>query len=554
MLERISIRNFVLIESVDIELGARLSVLTRETGAGKSILLDAVAFALGARADAGQIMAGKEEASASATFGAEPDSGAGRMLAELGIPCDGTVVVRRTLAANGKGKIFANDVQILAATAKSLGDKLIEIHGQFDNQGLLNPATHIDILDTFGGLGAARAAVGEAWRAFAEARAEREKIQAELAKAREDEEYLRYNLEELEKLDPRAGEEAELDGQRRAAMAGEKIASAVGDAAARFSAGGMAPEKLLSDAADVLARLPESAKTEQISSLIAELESAASAAANAGAELERLARGTFVDEKELDKIEERLFKIRELARKHRVAANDLPAHRAHLASLLAAINNTDEALGALEKAEKDAHEKYRARAAELSAARKIAAKKLAAEVAAELAPLKLAKATFEAKVEPAEESAKGADAVQFVGSTNAGGKIGPIHKIASGGELARFTLAIKAVILGGGEARTMIFDEVDSGISGATAAAVGERLLKLGGAVQTLVITHSPQVAACGERHFKAVKSYDAARGMTVATLSALSADERVLEVARIISGDKITDEAVAAARQLFKK
>jgi len=551
MLDAISIGNFILIEKLDIELSAGLTVMTGETGAGKSILLDAVAFAVGAKGGSELIMNGRDAASVALTFSLPKDSSVRELLKENDIEGD-ELVIRRTMTAGGKGRIFMNDVPVSVATAKEVGEELIEIHGQFDNRSILNPATHLGMLDSFGGLDAEALAVREAWRKFSEARSAREKAAAELEQAKKDEDYIRYNLEELEKLSPKKGEEEELDAARRNAMSGEKISTAIGDASTKLYAGGSAPEKFLTDCANVLSRLPEGAKSEKISAIISNLEQAATLSADAGAALEQLAGSSPLDSRDIDKIEERLFKIRELARKHRVQPDELPAAAAHMAEILKNLDNTDAALRALVKSEEDAHEKYISLAKALSKKRAASAKKLSAAVMAELPPLKLAKASFEVRLESAEEGASGMDKAQFVGSTNVGSKSGLIHKIASGGELARFTLAIKAVISGGNEIGTMIFDEVDSGISGATASAVGDRLARLGAAVQTLVITHSPQVAAKGSAHFRVNKTYDEAARLTFTTLAKLNSEERINEVARIISGDKITKEAVAAARQLF--
>ena len=553
MLSAISINNFILIERLDMELSKGLTVMTGETGAGKSILLDAVAFAVGAKGGAELVMQGRESASVALSFVVAKDSLVRSLLSENGIEGD-DIVIRRTMSAVGKGRIFINDIPVSVALAKEVGEALVEIHGQFDNRSILNPATHLGMLDSFWGLGAEATAVREAWRRFADARQKREAAATELEQAKKDEDYIRYNLEELDKLAPTEGEETGLDAARRAAMAGEKISGVIADASARLLSGGAPPEKFLADCANVLERLPADSKTDKVAEVLSALSHAAAAAADAGAVLEQLATAScsLLDPRELDKIEVRLFKIRELARKHRVQPDGLPAIRVGMRQLLSNINNSDEALHELIKAETEAHEKYLSLAKALSAKRATAAKKLSKAVMGELAPLKLAKALFEVQLDPAEEGASGLDKAQFVGATNAGAKSGLIHKIASGGELARFTLAIKAVISGGNEIGTMIFDEVDSGISGATASAVGERLVRLGQAVQTLVVTHSPQVAAKGAAHFRVTKAYDEAAKLTRTTLAKLNKDERVNEVARIISGDKITKEAIAAARQLF--
>jgi DNA repair protein RecN (Recombination protein N) len=562
MLTHLLIKNFILIESLQLSFGHKLTVLTGETGAGKSILLDAVAFVLGARADASQITGGKEAASVAATFELKSGHPAAVLLAENGIieaPSDknaAEVVVRRTLDANGKGRIFINDVPVSAAFAKSAGDLLVEIHGQFDNLSLLNPVTHMDILDSFARLGSMREETKRAYSEWREKTDTRAKAEEEFEKAKADEDYLRHSLDELSRLNPKKGEDEELAALRRTLMNSEKIVTAIKDAGAYLSRQGGQPEKPALDAARTLSRIPEEAKDENVRAVIEELEQAGANLADAHGRISQLLASDAFDTGRLEAAEERLFAIKELERKHRVAPGGLPEFMSRLKESVEAISGSDAALNEKRKAEAEAKEEYLRAARALSVERKRNAKILGERVVAELAPLKLEKATFEVAVREAEDeksySPSGIDAVFFEGSTNAGGRKGYLHKIASGGELARFTLAIKVVILGKDSASSMIFDEVDAGISGATAAAVGERLARLGREMQTLVVTHSPQVAASGNHHLKVSKYYDETKGRTVTTVDQLTEEQRVGEIARIISGDRITDEAMAAARKLL--
>jgi DNA repair protein RecN (Recombination protein N) len=540
MLTSLVIKNFVLIEDIELSFAHRLSVLTGETGAGKSILLDAVSFVLGARADSGLVGNCSDQAVVAAAFEVGPHSPARAALSECGIT-DSTIIIRRAVSKDGKNKIFINDIPVGMALVKKVGESLVEIHGQFDNQKLLDPATHLAVLDEFGRLDPAP--VAKAYAGWQDAAKEHAAAKEAFARAKSDEDYLRHNLDELDAFAPKEGEEAELDAKRRALMDSERVMTAYSDALAQLSRFGDDPSRFVSDAARIVERAGAKAVAD-------ELAAAASNLKDAVERLKELAQAGSGDD--IDSVTDRLFKLRELSRKHRVQPDDLPQVLAGLRAAVDGISNSGEVLDRLAAAEAEAKSKYDALAAALSAKRREAAGELAEKVMAELAPLKLDKAVFRVRLEPKAPGASGIDDACFVGSMNAGAREGLLHKIASGGELARLTLALKVVTMGGNSADTMIFDEVDSGISGATAAAVGERLSRLGAKLQTLVVTHSPQVAACTDQHYKVSKSYDEASGRTATSVVQLASRGRVLEIARIISGDKVTQEAVSAAESLI--
>ncbi|MCL2439219.1 MAG: DNA repair protein RecN [Alphaproteobacteria bacterium] len=546
MLTSIDIKNFILIESLHLSLGHKMSVLTGETGAGKSILLDAVAFALGAKADAKIIQTKAEQATVALSFNLKPDHPARAILAEHEIPADTELDFRRTISRDGKGKIFINDIPVSAQVAAAIGETLVEIHGQFDNQALLNAAKHLEILDKYAGNAKLLEKTAAAYAKLSAAEGELETMRADFAKARADEDYLRYNFDELQTLAPiRAGEESELDSTRRNLMQNEKASAAISDALSKL---GHSPDKPLADAAAQLARVKDNAK---IKSIIENLEAAETLINDAHAALEKLAPAN--DTRTLEETEARLFKLRELARKHRTTPDELPALLKNMKDTLANISNSDETLKKKEAEVEKLRAAFTRIAEDLSAARKKSALDLSAKVMAELAPLKLAAATFTVDISPAKPSARGIDSAAFTGATNFGGKPAPLAKIASGGEMSRFMLALKVVLLVSSYPITMIFDEVDTGISGATSNAVGERLSKLGTKMQTLVITHSPQVASFGDSHFKVIKTADTENKKTITEVMHLDAKTRVREIARIISNEKITAEALAAAEKLLK-
>lgn len=562
MLTNLIIKNFILIENLQLSFGHKLTVLTGETGAGKSILLDAVSFALGSRSDTSMIRQGTDSMSVIASFDVSQTHPAIKLLLENDlinkneISSRNEIILRRTLNKDGKNKSFINDIPVSLSTLKLIGDSLIEIHGQFDNQSLLNPNTHINILDCFGNLDELKSECKSAYNNWQEKKKERILTQEEFEKAKQDEEYLKHNLDELLKLNPQKGEEEELNNKRHTLMNSEKIITSIKDAFEHLSKYGDEPEKFINNANYMLERIPEEAQNDNIKNIINELETASSNLSDAYQKLEQILSENDNDTNTLEQTEERLFTIRELARKHKITPDELPTFTENLKQIVDNLNNSDNLLNEKKKIEQEAKNSYLSIATKLSNERKNYGAILSQKVMNELPPLKLEKATFETVITQEKDETKftanGIDTVYFMGQTNFGAPKNYIHKIASGGELARFTLAIKVVISNSNIISSMVFDEVDTGISGATASAVGERLARLSQSIQTLVITHSPQVASFGNHHFKVAKFFDEERNTTITSVDHLSEKQRINEIARIISGDKITDEALIAAEKLF--
>ena len=553
MLTHLSIRNVVLIEALDLEFGAGLGVLTGETGAGKSILLDSLGLALGARADSGLVRNGEVQASVSATFEV-PASGhrAADLLADNGIDVEPgePLIIRRMVKADGGSRAFVNDQACSAALLREIGGALVEIHGQHDDRGLLNPRGHRSLLDSYGrcGIGAVAGAYA-AWRAAADRLAEsREAVEI----AARDRDYLAHAVDELSRFAPEPGEEATLADERATMQKGARLAddlSAVTDCLTG-SDGGLAQ---LRQAARRLDRIVH--EYDPLADVLAALDRAVIEAGEAEDRLAGAAEALSFDPARLDAIETRLFDLRGLARKHQVQPDELAALRDEMAAKLAAIEGGEEHLTALEaEVEKNATA-YRQAAQALSAARRDAAIRLDTAVAAELAPLKLDAARFRTIVAPLDEgqwTAHGMDRVEFEISTNPGAPFAPLVKIASGGELSRFILALKVALAEQGGADTLIFDEIDRGVGGAVASAIGDRLSRLAQSNQILVVTHSPQVAARGAGHMLIAKSSDGT--VTRTGVHALGESERREEIARMLSGAEITLEARAQAERLLEK
>jgi len=553
MLISLAIRNVVLIEALDLEFGAGLSVLTGETGAGKSILLDSLGLALGARADSGLVRAGEAQARVVATF--EPPAGdtrAAALLADNGIEMEPgePLLIRRTLKADGGSRAFVNDQPCSAALLRDLGGMLVEIHGQHDDRGLLNPRGHRALLDAYGRCDAAAVASAHfAWRAATATLAD---ARATVENAARDRDYLAHAVEELSKFAPEPGEEEQLAAERATMQKGARLTddlAAVSDCLTG-SNGGLAQ---LRQAARRLDRIAG-----EDAALAAVLEALDRAVVEAGEAEDRLAEAAEAlsfDPARLDAIETRLFDLRGLARKHQVAPDDLAALRDEMAAKLAAIEGGEGHIAALEKDVAAKADAYRIAAQALSAERQVAAGRLDAAVAGELAPLKLDAARFRTVVAPLDEgqwSAQGMDRVEFEISTNPGAPFAPLVKIASGGELSRFILALKVALAEQGGADTLIFDEIDRGVGGAVADAIGERLSRLAQSNQILVVTHSPQVAARGAGHLLIAKSSDGT--VTRTGVQALDDAERREEIARMLSGAEITAEARAQAERLLER
>ncbi|TDQ83972.1 DNA replication and repair protein RecN [Dongia mobilis] len=556
MLVGLSIHNVVLIERLELAFAPGLTVLTGETGAGKSILLDALGLALGARAESGLVRKGAAQAMVAAAFQLAQDHAVQRLLEEQGIAAEDNLILRRQVGSDGRSRAFVNDQPVSVAFLKTLGEHLIEIEGQFETHGLLDPANHRDLLDGFGGHRAlleATAAAHRAWRAAEDALAEAE---AALAQARSDEEYLRHAVAELELIAPQPEEEARLAQERQVLMAGAQVIEAIG-AAHQDLAGDRGADRTLIAAERRLQRVADrlgDALGSELAAIAGCLDRAGVELREAIAGLQSLQQALDADPARLERVEERLHALRDLARKHRIRADDLPAHLAELTARLQLIDGRSGDLAALQKQAAETRGAYVRAALALTEARGKAARALDQAVARELAPLKLDKARFVTRIQPLPEmqwGEAGQERAAFEVATNPGAEPGPIQRIASGGELARFMLALKVSLARAQPVPTLVFDEVDAGIGGATAAAVGERLKRLAGQVQVLVITHSPQVAALGAQHWRVEKKV--AKGATSTSVATLSAEARREEIARMLSGATISDEARAAADKLLK-
>ncbi len=553
MLLGLTIREIVLIDRLDLAFRPGLCVLTGETGAGKSILLDALGLALGRRAEAGLVRAGAAQAAVTAEFAVGRNHPSHAILREAGVDGDSdTIVLRRVLGTDGRSRAFVNDEPASVGLLRELGDSLVEIQGQFEQRGLLDPANHRAILDAFAEHSAGPAALAQAWAAWREAQRREAEAARNLAARREEEDLLRHHLAELDALDPAADEEDILAARRSLLQNAERLAEVLNEAIGELG-GASGAQAALARAARRLERARERAQG-LLDEALAAAETAAAETAEALGVLEGAARGLDLDPRELEKVEERLFALRGLARKHQTAVADLPAVRAQLAERLAAIETGAEDVGRLAQAAAAARAAYIAAAEAVSRARAAAALRLDAGVAAELKPLRLDKARFRTVLTPLAEpdwGEHGSERVHFEVATNPGASFGPLARIASGGELSRFMLALKLVLAAGASSvPTLIFDEVDSGIGGAVAAAVGERLQRLGASLQVLVVTHSPQVAARGAVHWRVLKSLAAREAVT--RVEELDPDTRQEEIARMLSGRKVTAEARAAAASLI--
>ena len=553
MLTTLSIREVVLIGRLDLSFHAGLCVLTGETGSGKSILLDALGLALGKRAEARVVRHGADQASVTAVF----DLGTGHPILETlaghAIPgLEDGLVLRRVLGADGRSKAFINDQPVSVQLLKETGGGLVDVHGQFENQRLLNERAHRGLLDSFGGLSAGLKKTGDAHKVWKDAAGVRIRAEAEMEAARRDEEFLRNALDEITGLDPKPGEETDLARQRTLMRHGEQLVAAMNTAAEELGGDGGALRSLEA-ALRELERVAEKADGRLADTLDA-LVRAQSETTEVDALLQTVAAGMDLDPQSLEQAEERLFALRALARKHSTEVDNLSGVAENLAAKVRGLEDGGARLAELTKAESHARAAYGKAATVLSQGRGQAAGILDKAVAKELKPLKLEKAKFTTVLDDLPEDAwgpEGRDKVVFQVATNPGAPAGPLGKISSGGELARFTLALKAVLSQADPVPTLVFDEVDSGVGGAVAAAVGERLAGLAGAAQVLVVTHSPQVAAKGKHHWLVSKS-DADPGV-LTTVDALSDKGRKEEIARMLAGAKITEEARAAADSLLE-
>jgi len=552
MLLSLSIRDFVLIEKLDLNFAGRgLGALTGETGAGKSILIDALGLALGTRADSAMVRHGAAHASVAASFDLSRDHPAHAMLTEQALDDDDVLTLRRQVGADGRGRAFVNDQPASVAFLRRLGDALVEIQGQMEQHGLLDMSTHRGALDAFAGLDKQAEAVRAGWQAWRDAERKRAEAEAAAATARRDEDFLRHAVKELVALAPMPDDEEKLAAERQLLRAGSALGEAVSQALAELEQGRGAVAALRM-AHRVIERSVDKAAG-RLDVALAALDRALSEATEANAQLEAAQQALEFDPARLEKIEERLFALRAAARKHNVGVAELAPLVETFRARLAALDDGEAGLKRLAAETRAARAAYVAAAEAQAAARRRGASRLDKSVAAELAPLKLEKARFVTELAALHEpdwSEAGTDRVQFLVATNPGTPPAPIARIASGGELSRFLLALKVCLAKRGDAATIVFDEVDSGIGGATAAAVGERLRRLAKSLQVLVVTHSPQVAALADRHWLIRKT--TTRSAASTDVLALDATGRREEIARMLSGAQVTAEARAAADRLL--
>jgi DNA repair protein RecN (Recombination protein N) len=560
MLTALSIRDVVLIDRLDLTFGPGLTVLTGETGAGKSILLDSLGLALGVRAESGLVRAGCAQASVAACFALSAGHPVLTLLAEQGLEAEDEIVLRRLVTKDGRSRAFVNDQPAGVALLRRIGALLVEVQGQHEQIGLADPASHQALLDTFGVPAETRDAVAAAWRAWRQAVHRLEAARASIDSARRDEEWLRHAVEELAALAPRLGEEDQLVADRQRLQQNERqteaIAAAIAELTPRDRRGASGPAAILRSASRLLQRLVPAHLADQTNparEALAALERAEEALAEADMILGRLAADADADPRLLEQTEERLFALRAAARKHSVAVADLPALLESLTERLAHLELGEAQLIELDGAARATRDHYIASARVLTDVRREAAARLRDAVMAELPPLRLDKARFFVEVTDTPEAswgAGGANQVRFLIATNPGQDPGPLAKIVSGGELSRLMLALKVVLSAGSTVPTLVFDEVDSGVGGATAASVGERLSRVAESVQILVVTHSPQVAARGAAHFLVSKAAKGSR--TATTVEPLSKRDRREEIARMLAGETVTAAARAAAEDLL--
>ncbi len=552
MLTALNIRDFILIDRAQLTLTHGLAALTGETGAGKSILLDALGLAVGGRAGRSGVRQGASQGVVAATFEVDSDHPVWRLLDENGLAGeDDQIILRRVQNVDGRSRGFVNDQPVSISMLRTVGEALLEIHGQHDGRGFLSASAHRGMLDEFGGLQKQAAKVATHWRAWRDAQSALEDRRREQAAAAREAEYLRHVFDVLQKLDPQPGEETALAERRAVLMAAEKVSEQLRATVAALDDGRV--EHNLSTGLGHVERaaalLPEAQSLKKAASHFA---AALSEAVEGCAALDRAISEFGADPDEVDRTEERLFTLRGEARKHGVAPDMLSAFRTKISKALDDVEAGTAAFADLERAAASAKSEFAVTATALSKARMKAAKRLDAAVAKELAPLRLGKAHFETQVicDADSPTSDGYDRAEFMVTTNPGAPAGPLKTIASGGELSRFVLAMKAALAAKENRTVIIFDEVDAGVGGAVADAVGERLARLARDAQVLVVTHSPQVAARAQSHWRIEKSQTKNRTTTSVTL--LDADDRVEEVARMLSGAKVTKEARAAARQLL--
>jgi DNA repair protein RecN (Recombination protein N) len=548
MLRTLEIRDILIIDWLSLEFRAGLNVLTGETGAGKSILLDALGFVLGWRGRADLVRQDASQGEVVAVFDVGANRSVEGILVDAGIPYTDELIIRRVNTCDGRKTAWINDRRVSGEVLRLLSDALVELHGQQDDKGLLNPKNHLGFLDTYARHDDLLARCVQSWRTLRATQKDLEARAAQLELLRQEEDFLRHSVDELVKLAAQEGEEAELDSRRRLMQAATRIRDDVAKASQALGLDGA--EGMLTDASRWLDAAAEHAESQ----LDAPLEALSRALAELGEAqqgVERCLESLQIDPYELEQVEERLFAIRAVARKHGVLPDSLPEFLGELSDRLEALDGGENDLAGLERLLTEQKREYEAVAAELTRSRLAAAERLDKAIMSELVPLKMERARFKTEIVDAEQGASGVDTVTFTIATNPGAPAGPLNKVASGGELSRFLLALKVCLSGTDNKVTMIFDEIDRGVGGATADAVGRRLSSLGENGQVLVVTHSPQVAAFGKQHWRVSKRQTDAETLT--TVVELSKEDRVDEIARMISGDQITSEARAAAKALLE-
>lgn len=553
MLVQLSIRDIVLIERLDLTFETGLSVLTGETGAGKSILLDSLSLALGGRGDGSLVRHGEDKGQVTAVFDVAGDHPARQLLRENGVDDDGDLLFRRVQSADGRTKAYINDQPVSVQLMRAAGTHLVEIHGQHDDRALVDAGAHRQLIDAFGGFQAEVAEIGRLYRGWRDTERTLKKHREKVELAAREADYLRAAVDELEKLAPVDGEEDELAERRATMMKSERIASDIAEAS-EFLNGHASPVPVIASTVRRLER-----KSHEAPGLLEEtvtlLDQALDLLSNAQMEVERALRRTEYDPKELERVEERLFALRAASRKYAVPVSALPALAEKMVGDLADLDAGEERLGKLEAELVAARAAYRAAAEALSARRRVAADALAAAVMAELPALKLERARFmvEITADPDAGEDSGIDTVEFHVQTNPGTRPGPIMKVASGGELSRFLLALKVALADRGSASTLVFDEIDTGVGGAVADAIGQRLKRLSERVQVLSVTHAPQVAARAATHLLISKGpADSAVDKIATRVAVMPEADRTEEIARMLAGASVTDEARAAARKLL--
>lgn len=553
MLIQLSIRDIVLIERLDLDFEAGLSVLTGETGAGKSILLDSLSLALGGRGDGGLVRHGSDKGQVTAVFDVGMDHPARLLLRENGLDDDGDLIFRRVQSADGRTKASVNDQPVSVQMMRQIGQLLVEIHGQHDDRALVDTNAHRTLLDAFAGLGEEAMQVSGLYRTWKDAERSLKSHRARVEAAAREADYLRSSVEELQILSPRDGEEDELADHRARMQKSERIAGDISEAS-EFLNGHASPVPLI---ASMVRRLER--KSHEAPGLLEEtvelLDQALNHLSNAQMEVEAALRRTEFDPRELERVEERLFALRAAGRKYSVPVTELPALAEKMVADLADLDAGEEKLGQLEKISEAAKVEFDRAAAALSQKRQKGASSLSEAVMAELPALKLERARFmvEVTTDPAAASADGIDTVEFHVQTNPGTRPGPIMKVASGGELSRFLLALKVALADRGSAPTLVFDEIDSGVGGAVADAIGQRLKRLSANVQVLSVTHAPQVAARAATHMLISKGPAGDGSEKIATrVARMTPEHRAEEIARMLSGASVTAEARAAAAALL--